>query len=1033
MLRSKAPWKTRAGLALVLAAAVALAPRWAWADAADDQYAVAAGLYARQQWKLAAKEFEDFLRQYPNHSHAFRSRFFLAETQLQLGAHEEAGKNFLEYLAREPQGPFARPALFRAGEAAFLAGKPDPAEVRLKDFLGKYPDDKLNAYVLPYLGDIALAKRDFAAAVQDYRQGLARFPDGQLQDDCRFGLARALEQQGQNEEALRLYLAVAAKTGSPLADNAQFRLGALQYATGKYAEAVETFKEFDAKFPQSPRRPTVRLSEGWALIKLKKLDEAKTLFSNLAADPKVGIEARYWLGMVQREQKQWPEAAKTLLAIAEADPKHELIPAVRFQAGDSLMRAGDAAGAQKQLDQAIAAGGEKNEWIDDAMRGKIQVALGTQDHALVDSATAEFLKRFPTSPLAADVTRMRGQSLVERRQHDEAVKILEPLAAKAGEDEQGLETRYLLALAYEGLKRHDDALAQLAPVLKSAPGPLKAAGQFAEATVRVGQKRFAEAVAPLEAFLASQPTGFERGQARAQLAICYARSNQLDKAKRLYAELAEAKPEKPAGPNDPPAAAIGGKLLAETTEQLAEAALAAGDSAWSSELFRRLSAAGGQADSEMKGLSGLGWSQFKGGQMAEAAATFDQLLKKNPPEAMAAEAALVRGRILEKLDQPDPALAMYDLVIDKYPKSSQWPEALLAAARLCGKLKQDQRAAKLYEQLVKAHPELPEMDKVLYEWAWVLNDLQRMDESAAVFERIHKDYPKSNYWADAVFRLAQRAFEGKDRPRAAALVAEILAAQPKPDLRQHALRLQGLAAADQGKWDDVRRTFELLVKDYPEGAFRLEADFWIAESVYRARDYKTASKLLDELNRKTQGRDEAWLSMVALRRAQVLGQLEKWDEAYSIASKIATQYPKFELMYEVDYLLGRCLAVQAKFDEAREAYKRAIRSPEGDKTETAAMAQLATGDSYYYQKSYEEALRAYLRVEVLYAFPELQAAALVEAGKCREFLGEWNEAIQLYEQVLKNYPNTIKAEEARKFLDVARQHAAGKPAKTEKE
>ena len=69
-------------------------------------------------------------------------------------------------------------------------------------------------------------------------------------------------------------------------------------------------------------------------------------------------------------------------------------------------------------------------------------------------------------------------------------------------------------------------------------------------------------------------------------------------------------------------------------------------------------------------------------ELAEAAATFAEILEKDPPTELAVEAAMVRGRALERLDRMDPALAMYDLVVDKYPDAKQHPDALLAAAKL---------------------------------------------------------------------------------------------------------------------------------------------------------------------------------------------------------------------------------------------------------------------------------------------------------------------------------------------------------------
>jgi len=986
---------------------------WAQADEADDQYAVAAGHYAQKRWKFAAEEFQTFLDKYPQHPKANQGVFFLAEALTQLGQLDEAAARFRDYLSREPDGPLAAPALFRSGEAAYLSGKLGPAKIHLERFLATYPDHELNAYVLPYLGDIAASQHDTASAERYFRQGLTQFPHGTKQDECRFGLAQALEKQGKSEEAERFYLAVAAKPGSPLADDAQFHLGALQYAAGRLEEALETFHPFESRLANSRWQPTARLGRGWALLKLGRLAEAKSAFQSAASDAKVGVEARYWLGLTLKSEKNWQAAAQTLLDAAEEHPNDKLAGALRFHAGDSLFHAGDTAGAEKQFDLVIAASPD-NEWADDAMRGKLRVALQKEDYSALDSQAAQFAARFPKSPFAADVQRMLAQSLVQRKEHERAVEVLEPLVA-AGQPQDGvLEDRYLLSVAYESLDRYQDALDVLRPVLKSAAGKLRRDAQLVQASLLMKLKRFDEAIGPLEAFLGTKPTGDEAAAALGNLANCYAQTNQLDKAKQRYAELLEKHP--------------GHELIAPTTEQLAEAAYEAGDVAWANKMFAYLAADGRSPRRSLEGLSGLGWSQYKAGQLEEAADTFDQLLTKGPDPSLEAETALIRGQILQQLGRPDPALAMYDLIIDHHQKTEQFPQALWRAALLRDNLEQNQEAALLYERLAGAYPQFPEIDALLYNWAWVLHDLGRGEESNKLFERLRKEHPKSSYWADATFRLAQQAFKAKDYEHSQKLVADLLSDDPSPEIRQNSLYLQGQIAAAQEQWDQAGRSFKTLVHDYPESSARLMAEYGIAEAVFRQNDYEKAVELFDRLLRQTKGRDEPWLAVIHLRLAQALCHQKKWDEAYEIASKIEAEYPSFEEQYEVDYVLGRCLSNRAEFELARKTYRKVIRSPQGAKTETAAKAQLMIAESYYHQKNYQAALREYLALEILYGYPTWQAAALLQAAKCHEMLGEWKQAVDLYDRLLTVYPDTSFVEEATARLRAARQRMAAKPA-----
>ena len=997
----------RAGGALPIALLL-LAGLWrpCLADEADDQYAIAAGHYARGRWQLAAEEFEVYLSKHPTHAKVNQARFLLGESLLQLGRTEQAVSQFQAYLAAEPQGEFSRQSRFRIAEAAFLAGSHAQAAPLLEQFVKQYPEDRLLAYALAYLGEVCLARGDAASAVRHFRDCLQRFPQGRLQDDCRLGLARALEKLDQHEEAERLYMAVAGKAGQRLSDEAQFRLGAFYYNRGRNADALEALAPFEGKLSDSPWRPHALLGKGWALWKLGRLEEAKRCFESIAADATVGVQASYWLGLTEKALGNYKAAAEVLLKTAQKAPEDDLAPQIWLHAGEALLKAGDPVGAAAAFDKLIARGQAGNQWLDAALRGKIQAALQQSDHQSVDQLAQQFETACATSRLRADVDRLRAASLVQRKQFAEAAALLEPLI-KAGQSDaqQDIQDRCLLAAAYEGLKRYEDGLSVLRPVLEKideAAGPLKAEVLLRQGTLLAALGRHPEAVPPLEAALTAD-LGQERSlMARGELAVCYVRTGQLDKARRTYAQLLENTPQHP--------------LLPVVTEQLAEAAYAVGEANWAAELFQRLSQMGQSQDEQLKGLSGLAWSLLKAGKLAEAAEKFDQLLRRNPPAAMAAEAALARGQCLEKLQRFEQSLAMYQLVVQQYPQAAQHAEALLAAARLCEKLRRFADAAGYYQRLVDDHPRSSLRETALYGWAWALLDSGRAGEGRAIFERLVAEYPQSRLAADAAYRLAQQAFSARDYPKTKKLLQAALAAQADPEVRKHAQFLLGQTAVAEEDWLEVRRLFEDFARQYSDSALKLAAEFWVAESFFRRHELDAAEARLGQLAKQCQGRSEPWMAMIPLRQAQILGHRKKWDEAYKLASTIKAQYPDFEQQYEVDYLIGLCLHDRAELDEARKAFERVIRSPAGAKTETAAMAHWMIGETYFHQKNYEAAKRTFLAVEILYDYPKWQAAALLEAAKCCQLLGQHNEAVDLYARITTHYRETPYAEAAAKAL-----------------
>ncbi len=1037
---------SRVVLALSLAV-VWFQPTMVRSEEADDQYAVAAAHYARQQWDLATEAFEEFLERWPQHAQSPASVFFLGESLIQQGNYEAARTRFDQSLAREPEGRFARQSLFRAGEAAYLLRDYDTAEDRLRNFVEQYPDDALNAYALPYLAQIDLEADHAEKARKQFATALERFPSGALANDCRLGLARALTAVGQTDEATKLYRELATDAGNVLAADALFQWAAQSYAAGDHAAARQRFAELLDRFPQDPLRDKARLGQGWAEFHLQDFEAAEATFRQLVDSTQVGTEAEYWLGLTYKSEEKWEQAAETLQRSAQNDGTWQI--AARYHAAETLAqlhRAEEAAQLFK-----VVADQRENEWADDALVALARGAFETEEHLAVDQLAKRLVVQHANSPLRNEMDGIRARSLLRRKEYDAAVELLEAIPSRTAstpapgdkDSNQGTShdqalsessetlsqwnNRYLLAVAYEEQGKSKRALALIEPLLEAAPDNeqlrmLQANGHALKARVSVERSDYEAALGSLRHYLAAQPEGEFAIHAAAQLAICQARTNAWETAKRTFdAWRAKA----------PPA-----DLLSSTIQQMAEAAFVAGDLTWAAERFAELTTAEQPDRYRKAGLSGLAWCHFDGKQFVEAAKRFDELLDRFPDSDLAIDAALARGEIFEQQQQLDAALAMYQQTIDRDDvDADQLRKALIRAARLHDQLQRDREAAVLFARLAGDYPEDPQRDEFVYQWAWVL--VETGDEAAAAerFAELVKRYPESSHHADATLWLARRAYDRSQFEHAAQLVDELASSQtPQTNLDQ-ALYLRGQIAAALGQWQDVSRPFQRLIAEVPESPLRLEAEYWLAEATFHlAKDDPSATAVFEESRRRFSqlvedigDRREPWMAMVSLRRAQLAAHQDQWAEVLAIAETIAEQFPAFAQQHEVDYLVGRAMASQARFEEARQAYHRVIHSKTGGKTETAAIAQWMIGEAYFHQQNYATALREYLRLEILYDYPTWQSAALLQAGKCHEMLGEWKKAGESYRRILAKYPQTEFADDATGRLKKIRSRVARRP------
>lgn len=997
---------------LVIALLVALPAAGYAADAGSEIYRFAKGLYARQQWEAAAEEFENFLRQEPKHPEAGQAEFYLGEALVQLHRYDEASRRFAHCLAVQPDGSFRKQTLFRIGECEFLAGQPD-AERRLAAFSEAFPDDRLNGLVLNYRGQEALRHGDASRAETFFRQALDRFHDRPFQDECRLGLARSLESLGQAEEAGRYYLALAAKPNSPAAIEAKYRLGALQYAEHQYSAALDTFSDFDEIEASNPWAASAALGRGWALMKLDRHPEAAEVFQQLRDHPRVAIQARYWLGLCRKAQKDWTGAAQALRHAAEqfqresaketgvrsADNVTET--AIFFHAGDAELAADNLETAQHHFEQAISLGRQGDPWLDEARRALVQTSLRRDDLSRARRDAEHFLAEWPESPATPDLLRLLARIQLEQKDFAGAECSLCRLDDATSDKPDTSDDAYLLALSYQGQGRFEKALETLQPVLADGVGDLAADARLVEASLLTALRRYDEALQTLT----THCTQSDPGQVLALSAICHAKLGNREQAIQAYQEAAASGPDTT-------------QLRCDAAEQIAQASLDAEEFDRAETLYREILAQTDDSQRKDRALVGLAWTQQGRKDLAAADATLAQVVDHEAAEPVLAEAWFLRGRVLQELGKSELACQAYQQVLDAHHGSDYGPEAIWNVAQLQERLGRPDEAAACYQKILDRGAAAEHRAGALYNLAWIRRQEGQPEKADSHFREIVAAHRDSPYWAHASLSVAQHDLDAGRSDEAQRTLDEVLKDEQGQAVRDRALYLAGQIAFASAAWREARQRFEQVASECPRSELVGVSAFAAAEAAFQANDGDTLA-LFERIVAQSDGLNPALRATARMRLAQLYAEASRWDEASEIAESFAENHPDFAQQYELDYVRGRCRAARALFAEAREAYGKVLNTPAAERTETAAKAQLMIAETFFHQRRYGEAYRAYMQVEVLYAYPELQAAALLQAGKCRQLQGDPAAAERLYQQVLDNYPGSRAALQAARQLERA--------------
>ena len=334
---------------------------------------------------------------------------------------------------------------------------------------------------------------------------------------------------------------------------------------------------------------------------------------------------------------------------------------------------------------------------------------------------------------------------------------------------------------------------------------------------------------------------------------------------------------------------------------------------------------------------------------------------------------------------------------------------------------QEGRVSQLLAQILSDHPTFEQRDAALYLSA-MQDRKQKLVSANTKFKELVQQHPSSKYWSDALYRLAETAHSQQDNTTANQYLTKLISAERDKEVLPHALFMKGRLESDAKNWPVARETLRDLLRKFPNSKLVPVARYGVAESFFQEKEFDRAFQLFEILKREQKfDKADTWGAMVQLRCAQLEVQRKNLVAATTVARQIEGDHPNFPLQHEVDYLIGRVAAARGEFSEARIAYEKVVAKDSTYEREISAMAQWMIGETYFHQKKYILAIKAYEALVADLKFDNWQAASHLQIGKCYELLDNPEQAQNSYSRVTTRHGQTKWAEEAKQRLDVIKQ------------
>lgn len=1015
------------------------------ADEAED-YNLAVRLFKQAKWSSASKQFEDFIKKYPEHERVPLAKFYLGLAYVNQDEYKLAHKLLKEFVQAQPANTNIAQARYRIAECSYLLNDLPAALPELKEFVEKHPQDPLLDRALPYLGDVQLRQGQAEAALATFDKVLKDHPQSSQIDDAKFGRAKSLEQLKRDGEAIKQYQELVADPKSPRAAEALFQLAGRQFELQRFAEATAAYLDLLQKFPKSSLAAAARLNAGYGLWEQGKYAEAAQQFAAAQKDQQNSVTAGYWRGLSLKAIGEVKQAATVLAdAAKEADKDHPLADAIQFQRGTCARQQNDAAAALEFFKQGADLW-PKGDYADDSLHAAAELALDSGDIAQATTLLTKFAAEYPGSGLRLHYDLLMGR--VDLMNASAEVKAGKPAAESyrlAGErfdkvlrdstvPRTQMLARYYLGLTRQLQNQHEEAIKALGPLVAAVVAD-DGKSEFGEALLvqaesQLALKQYDAAQAAAEKYLSLYPKG--RQQPRAWFVIAVAAGNRDENATSTAAldRLIKDYPKH--------------SLTPVALLQLAEIAETKQDWPTSAARFSALAKISDGTDNQAFAIRGLAWSLFKQKQFGPAAEQFSKVVKQFPNHKLNSECSYYYADSLREAGQKEPAAAAYAVTFEKFsPKEPAAPNsedkapllfayrAGLQRARTLRQLKQIPQADQAYAALMEKFPRPQQHDKLLDEWALMNYESERYEQADKIFQRLIIEAPNSDLADNAELSLAESNLLAEKHDQAKQTFENLLQSdRSDAEVKERSLYQLIVLAVDELRWDDVRKLSDRLSREFPSSPHLGYAQYSEAEAILSmppdeidGAQLKAAKQRLEAVMKSAPSDGDSFHGRAWVLMAEIAFREKDYAEVDRLAEELKQKSPDSVFIYQMNEIVGRSYKQQADFPKARAALQSVLDNKLAFRTQTAAKSRFLIAETYFLEEKWEEAFLDYLKVVDSYDFPEWQSAALLQSGKCEEQLKRWKDAVTTYEELIRKYPDSEHAAEAKKRLEAAKARA----------
>lgn len=399
-----------------------------------------------------------------------------------------------------------------------------------------------------------------------------------------------------------------------------------------------------------------------------------------------------------------------------------------------------------------------------------------------------------------------------------------------------------------------------------------------------------------------------------------------------------------------------------------------------------------------------------GEKIYEAAnAQFQIAAKESKDSEVRLTALYFSARSLDYLKRDADARAGYDAVLAVEGKNPYREHALMAAADIDIRSGKNEQAFAEYQKLAEITKNPAIAAEAEVKAAALAVELGKNTEALALFKKIIAR-PDAGDWKQVALIGAMRLlYQASDYN---AVVAMAAAAGELPDAnRAEALQILAASYKQTGNNLDARRTYDRLLKEFPDSDSSGEARFQRLVSLYALKEKNLPAEIDAFLEKTTNPKER---TQALLLKAEVLFKQADYAGASKVYEGLLGRELPADVQSDALYKMAWCLAATGNHPAAASAYSEFLAKFPDHKLASTALAQRAL--SKQESKAFDSAIEDFDTIAAKYPGTKEHELALQQKALIFGQQQKFDEMARAFEKLLTEFPKSAASGQANFWL-----------------